>query len=115
MTGKPRDAVKAHVARILKRRLPFELDPDIMEVVRKIRATYEYYRHMVPGSAHSEIVPDDLVEKFAIAGTPTEAREQVRRLAEAGVVDEIAIIPHAQQPRDRERTIRLIAAMIGAA
>jgi 5,10-methylenetetrahydromethanopterin reductase len=110
-----RDAVKAHVARILKRRLPIELDPDTMEVVRKIRATYEYYSHMVPGSAHSEIVPDDLVEKFAIAGTPTEAQEQLRRLAATGLMDEIAIIPHGQQPYDREHTIRLIGEAIGAA
>lgn len=85
-----RDAVKAHVARILKRRLPLELDPDTMEVARKIRATYEYYSHRVPGSAHSEIVPDDLV-------------------------DEIAIIPHGQQPCDREHKIRLIGEAIGAA
>ena len=109
-----RNAVKPHVARILKRKLPFELDAGSMEVVRRIRETYEYYDHMVPGSAHSEIVPDEIVERFAIAGTPAEAKAQLERLVQAGSVDEIAIIPHAQRLQDRDRIIRVVGEVIGA-
>lgn len=109
-----RAAVKAHVARILKRPLPFELDPATMEVVRRIYQQYEYYEHMVAGTAHGEVVPDELVEKFAIAGTPAEAFEQFRRLAATGLVDEIAIIPHTQDPAQRERIIRQVGEMIPA-
>ena len=76
-----RSAVKAHVARVLKRKLPFELDDATMDVVNKIRQQYEYYEHMVVGTQHGEVVPDKLVERFAIAGTPTEAREQLERPA----------------------------------
>jgi len=54
---------------------------------------------------------DELVEKFAIAGTPAEARDQLERLASSGLVDEIAIIPHAHDAADRERIIRLVAEM----
>ena len=61
-----RSAVKAHVARILKRKLPFELDGPTMDVVNKIRQQYEYYEHMVVGTAHGEVVSDELVERFAI-------------------------------------------------
>lgn len=107
-----RNAVKAHVARILKRKLPFELDPPTMEVVRKIREHYEYYEHMVPGTAHGDLVPDELVERFAVAGTPAEARDQLRRLAKTGLVDEIAIIPHTHDPKERDRTIRLVGEII---
>jgi len=107
-----RSAVKAHVARILKRKLPFDLDPATMEVVRKIRENYEYYEHMVVGSAHGDVVSDELVERFAIAGTPAEARSQLERLACTGLVDEIAIIPHTQEPAERERIIRLVGEMI---
>jgi 5,10-methylenetetrahydromethanopterin reductase len=109
-----RGAVKAHVARILKRKLPFELDGATMEVVNKIRQQYEYYEHMVVGTAHGELVSDDLVERFAIAGTPAEARDQLERLAASGLVDEIAIIPHTQDPKDRDRIIRLVGEMIPA-
>ncbi len=109
-----RGAVKAHVARILKRKLPFELDGAAMDVVTKIREHYEYYEHMVVGTPHGDIVPDDLVERFAIAGTPSEAREQIERLAATGLVDEIAIIPHTQDPKDRDRIIKLVGEMIPA-
>lgn len=109
-----RRAVKAHVARILKRKLPFELDAAAMDVVNKIRQHYEYYEHMVVGTAHGEEVPDEMVERFAIAGTPKEAQEQIERLASSGLVDEIAIIPHTQDPKDRDRIIKLVGEMIPA-
>jgi 5,10-methylenetetrahydromethanopterin reductase len=108
-----REAVKAHVARVLKRDLPFALDEDTMEAVRQIRHDYEYYRHMVVGTEHGGPVPDSLVEKFSIAGTPAEARAQLERLAASGLVDEIALIPHTPNPAGRERIIRLVAEMIG--
>lgn len=109
-----REAVKAHVARVLKRELPFPLDPEAMEAVRRIREEYEYYQHMVVGTEHGSPVPDELVERFAVAGTPTEARQQLERLAASGLVDEIAIIPHTAEPGDRERIIRLVAEIIPA-
>ena len=49
-----RRAVKAHVSRVLKRKLPFELDAATMEVARKVKENYEYYQHMVVGTAHGE-------------------------------------------------------------
>ena len=107
-----REAVKAHVARVLKRDLPFALDAETVEAVRKIRAEYEYYRHMVVGTEHGHPVPDALVEKFAVAGTPAEARDQLERLAGSGLVDEITLIPHTPNPAERERIIRLVAEMI---
>jgi 5,10-methylenetetrahydromethanopterin reductase len=109
-----RNAVKAHVSRILKRKLPFDLDAPTMEVVRKIREQYEYYEHMVPGTAHGDVVPDELVERFAIAGTPKEARDQLERLANSGLVDEIAVIPHTHDPRERDQVIRLVGEFIPA-
>jgi len=107
-----RRAVKAHVSRILKRQLPFEHDAETRGVVQEIRKQYEYYEHMVVGTAHGEVVPDEMVERFAIAGTPREAREQIERLAASGLVDEIALIPHTHDPTDRDRIIRLIGEMI---
>jgi 5,10-methylenetetrahydromethanopterin reductase len=107
-----RSAVKAHVARILKRKLPFELDAPTMEIVTEIRRQYEYYQHMVVGTAHGELVSDELVERFAIAGTPAEAHDQLRRLAATGLIDEIAIVPHSEDPKDRDRIINLVGEMI---
>jgi 5,10-methylenetetrahydromethanopterin reductase len=107
-----RRAVKAHVARVLKRKLPFELDAPTMEIVNKIREHYEYYEHMVAGTAHGDLVTDDLVERFAVAGTATEVHAQLKRLAATGMVDEIAIIPHTQDPAEREKIVRTVGEMI---
>jgi alkanesulfonate monooxygenase SsuD/methylene tetrahydromethanopterin reductase-like flavin-dependent oxidoreductase (luciferase family) len=59
-------------------------------------------------------VPDELVERFAIAGTPKEARDQLERLANSGLVDEIAVIPHTHDPRERDQVIRLVGEFIPA-
>lgn len=107
-----RRAVKAHVSRVLKRKLPFELDGPTMEIVEKIRNHYEYYEHMVAGTAHGDLVTDDLVERFAVAGTADEVHEQLKRLAATGLVDEIAIIPHTQDPTERDKIIRTVGEMI---
>lgn len=107
-----RRAVKAHVARVLKRKLPFELDTPTMEIVHKIREHYEYYEHMVAGTAHGDLVTDELVERFAAAGTASEVHAQLKRLAATGLVDEIAIIPHTQDPAEREKIIRQVGEMI---
>jgi 5,10-methylenetetrahydromethanopterin reductase len=107
-----RAAVKAHVARVLNRPLPFELDAATQDVVREIRERYAYYEHMQPGTPHGEVVPDDLVERFAVAGSPSEARRQVERLAASGLVDEMAIVPHAADPADREHIIREVGQML---
>jgi alkanesulfonate monooxygenase SsuD/methylene tetrahydromethanopterin reductase-like flavin-dependent oxidoreductase (luciferase family) len=58
------------------------------------------------------VVPDDLVERFAVAGTPAEARAQIDRLAASGLVDEMAIIPHAPDPVEREQIIREVGQML---
>jgi 5,10-methylenetetrahydromethanopterin reductase len=105
-------SVKAHVARVLKRDLQFPMSDADMKDVYEIRREYEYYEHMVAGTPHGDIVPDELVEKFAIAGTPEEARQQLQRLAATGLVDEIALIPHAHDPSERERIVRVVGEMI---
>ena len=108
-----RQHVKAHVARVLKRPLPFALSADDQQVVAQIYQQYEYYQHMVVGAAHSDVVPDRMVPKFAIAGTIDECRDQVRQLVATGI-DQVAIIPHTLDPRDRPALIRTFAEKVMA-
>jgi 5,10-methylenetetrahydromethanopterin reductase len=103
-----RDFVKAHVARVLKRPLPFTLSSEDQAIVEQIYQHYEYYQHMVVGASHSELVPDRLVTKFAIAGTVEECREQVHRLTETGL-HQLAIIPHTPNPQERLSLIQTFA------
>lgn len=103
-----RHHVKSHVARVLKRPLPFTLTEDDQAVVAKIYQHYEYYQHMVVGADHSDLVPDRMVSKFAIAGTVEECRQQVLQLAASGI-HQVSIIPHAPDPGDRLALVRTFA------
>ena len=111
-TANAKDAVKAHVARVVAHPLPYVLDPDEQKVLAEIRKTYDYYHHMNQAANHAEVIPDWLVDKFAIAGTVAECRQQIERLKKAGI-QQIAIIPYSAPGGSREDTIRGFAKAMG--
>jgi 5,10-methylenetetrahydromethanopterin reductase len=104
-TAPAKDAVKAHVARVVAHPLPYVLDPNEQKVLEEIRKTYDYYHHMDQQANHAEVIPDWLVDKFAIAGTVAECRAQVERIKKTGI-QQIAIIPYSAPGGGREETIR---------
>jgi 5,10-methylenetetrahydromethanopterin reductase len=104
-TAPAKDAVKAHVARVVAHPLPYILDPTEQKVLEEIRKTYDYYHHMDQQANHAEVIPDWLVDKFAIAGTVAECRTQIERIKKSGI-QQIAIIPYSPPGGSREETIR---------
>jgi len=109
-----RDAVKAHVARVVAHPLPYTLIPDEQKVLDDIRRAYNYYQHMEHRASQAMVVPDWLVDRFAVAGTPTEVRAGVDRLRDTGI-NQVAIIPYGAGGGDREATLRRFAAAVMAA
>ena len=106
-----KDAVKAHVARVVAHPLPYVLDPKEQKVLAEIRKTYDYYHHMDQQANHAEVIPDWLVDKFAIAGTSKECRARVEKLKGSGI-NQIAIIPYGVGGADRADTLREFAAAV---
>jgi 5,10-methylenetetrahydromethanopterin reductase len=104
-TAPAKDAVKAHVARVVAHPLPYVLDPTEQKVLAEIRKTYDYYHHMDQQANHAEVIPDWLVDKFAIAGSVAECRAQIERIKKSGI-QQIAIIPYSPPGGSREETIR---------
>ena len=104
-TAPAKDAVKAHVARVVAHPLPYVLDPNEQKVLEEIRKTYDYYHHMDQQANHAEVIPDWLVDKFAIAGTVDQCRAQIERIKKTGI-QQIAIIPYSPPGGSREETIR---------
>jgi 5,10-methylenetetrahydromethanopterin reductase len=100
-----KDAVKAHVARVVAHPQPYVLDAKEQKVLAEIRKTYDYYHHMEQEANHAEVIPDWLVDKFAIAGTVSECRAQVERIKKSGI-QQIAIIPYSAPGGTRADTIR---------
>ena len=104
-TAPAKDAVKAHVARVVAHPLPYVLDPTEQKVLEEIRKTYDYYHHMDQQANHAEVIPDWLVDKFAIAGSVAECRAQIERIKKTGI-QHIALIPYSPPGGSREETIR---------
>ncbi|MGZ8425370.1 MAG: LLM class flavin-dependent oxidoreductase [Candidatus Binatia bacterium] len=104
-TANAKDAVKAHVARVVAHPLPYVLDPNEQKVLQEIRKTYDYYHHMDQQANHAEVIPDWLVDKFAIAGSVAQCKAQIERIKKTGV-QQIAIIPYSPPGGSREETIR---------
>jgi 5,10-methylenetetrahydromethanopterin reductase len=107
-----RDLVRAHVARTVLRPLPSEVAPEQREAVERIRAAYDYYQHMEVRAGHSALVPDSLVDMFALAGTPQECGRRVQEIAELGI-DQISIIPYVAEHGDRAETMAAFADIVG--
>jgi 5,10-methylenetetrahydromethanopterin reductase len=51
------------------------------------------------------VIPDWLVDKFAIAGTAAQCKAQIERIKKTAV-QQIAIIPYSPPGGSREETIR---------
>ena len=106
-----RDLVRAHVSRVVIRPLPFEMPAEDMEAVERIRETYDYYHHMDTEASHADLVPDSLVDRFALAGTPEECRARVEEMSGLGI-DQISIIPFTPPGGDRGKTMRHFADIV---
>ena len=100
--------VKSHIARIIIRPLPVELHPVEQDVARKIKAEYDYYKHMAVKSDHGSLVPDTLVPRWALAGDPARYADTIRRATALGV-HEIAIIPYVPPASDRATVLTTFA------
>ncbi len=91
--------------------MPFLLDEKEQKVLEEIRQAYNYYQHMEQKASQAQVIPDWLVDKFAIAGTRAECRAQVERLRDSGI-NQIAIIPYGAGGSDREETLREFMAAV---
>ena len=107
-----KDLVRAHVSRVVIRPLPAPVDPALESVIERIRAGYDYYRHMDPQAHHAGLVPDELVDLFALAGTPEECQARLKQITDLGV-DQVSIVPFAGPGESRSGTIRTFAEIAG--
>ena len=62
-------------------------------------ASYEYRRHLKPG-AHADLVPDEIVADWAVAGTPADCREQLAAL-ELAPGERIGLVPMGPRAQAR--------------
>ena len=111
-----RDHVRGRVASAMRHPLPVALSPEDQAAVRRLRDAYDSYQHATAASRHRELVPDRFVDMIALAGTPQEVREQVRRVMTVDRIARIIILP--QNPGQgfiaRESVVRTFAEQVMA-
>ncbi len=114
--ARARDHVRGRVASAMRHPLPVELPPEDQAAVRRLREGYDAFQHATAASAHRRLVPERLIDLLALAGTPEEVRDQVRRVMEVPGVSRIIILP--QVPGEgfsaREEILRLFAEQVMA-
>lgn len=106
-----RDLVRAHVSRVAIRPLPAKVDPALEKAIDRIRDSYNYYEHMNTEAAHADLVPDELVDLFALAGTPDECAQRLKEIESAGV-NQVSIVPFVRPGQSKEATIRTFADIV---
>lgn len=106
-----RDLVRAHVSRVAIRPLPAKVDPALEKAIDRIRDTYNYYEHMNTEASHADLVPDELVDLFALAGTRDECAQRLKEIESLGI-DQVSIVPFVRPGQSREGTIRTFADII---
>jgi 5,10-methylenetetrahydromethanopterin reductase len=106
-----RAAVRANVARASIRTLPVPLGPAQAAVVDRIRTAYDYAFHSNPRAPHADLVPDALVDDFAIAGTSAQCAERLAAAASLPVSAIALALPDADFD-DRGRVLSRLAASV---
>lgn len=106
-----RDLVRAHVSRVAIRPLPAKVEPALEKVIDRIRDSYNYYEHMNTEAAHADLVPDELVDLFALAGTRDECAQRLKEVESLGI-DQVSIVPFVRPGQSREATIRTFAEIV---
>lgn len=100
-----RDRVRAHVSRTVLRPIRVDLSERELAAIEAIRKHYDYYDHMVPGSDHSRLVIDELVDRFALAGSRAEVGDRLKHLEGLGVT-QVGIIPFGESNDSIDQVIR---------
>lgn len=99
--GKIARAAMTHLGRLHRMgKLDDEAD---RKAVERLWQHYDTYHHM--GAEHSYLVRDEWVDRFAVAGTPDEVRQQVRNLLQQEI-GELTIIPFG---RSKEAVLEMFA------
>jgi len=88
-----RDHARGRVASALRHPLPVPFREEDRPAVERLRREYDAFQHATAASRHRELVPDHLVDLMALAGSPDEVREGVRRVMTVPEIGRIILLP----------------------
>jgi 5,10-methylenetetrahydromethanopterin reductase len=89
---KARENSKTYVARRVIAPLPPELTGFTKEEKEEFRKAYSLSGHLQVDAPHAQMVREEWIDRFALAGNPGECLEKLNRFAEQGV-HEVILLP----------------------
>jgi probable F420-dependent oxidoreductase len=92
-----------HVADIVAKYGMHGTVPDALTDYIKGREGYDYNEHGRAGNVHTEFVPDEIIDRFCLLGTPEQHLEKLKQLAELGVDQFAGYLQHD----NKEETLRV--------
>ncbi len=104
------DQVRQTAARNIARKpyLPDCIGVQYAATVRAVTEAYQFTQHLDLTAEHRDLVPDEVVMKCCIAGTPDDCRAKAGELEAAGITD-VAIFVTAQNPESSMRKLQRFA------
>jgi 5,10-methylenetetrahydromethanopterin reductase len=101
------DAARPYVARALARTSSTWLPDWTEDDMKRFRSQYDYSHHFRADHELAALVPEHMVQRKAVAGTPEECGELIRRVRDRGYT-KLALFPMG----DVETTVRLLATRV---
>jgi alkanesulfonate monooxygenase SsuD/methylene tetrahydromethanopterin reductase-like flavin-dependent oxidoreductase (luciferase family) len=96
-----------HIAEVLRNTGANSL-PAELEAIVKNRPDYDYYQHVHTGTAQADYVPDEILDRLCIVGSPAQCRERLQQLQDVGVTH----VNFYGQTANYEQQMRLYADQI---
>ncbi|MFT7598407.1 MAG: 5,10-methylenetetrahydromethanopterin reductase [Acidimicrobiales bacterium] len=92
------DQVRARVAAIVRLLDPARLVGEDREIAEQVRREYDMFAHADSMPKHAALIPERLLDRYAIAGTPDEVRGRISELATDERIDRIVVSPQIGAP-----------------
>lgn len=103
------EAVKYNVARAILRDIPGPVTDLARETARKVKEAYTYEEHGTSEAGFAKLVPTELVERFAFAGSPEVIAAQVEALRPLGVDEVVLAVPYSPRIAPRDEVLQQLA------
>lgn len=87
------DQVRARVAAMLRLADPARFNGEDRVAVERLRREYDMFAHVDSMPEHAALVPEHLLDRYAIAGTPDEVRVRIDELTADPRIDRVVVSP----------------------
>ncbi|MBL6953390.1 MAG: LLM class flavin-dependent oxidoreductase [Alphaproteobacteria bacterium] len=97
-TQRAHDQVRARVAAVLRMTDPSRLEGQDREAVERLHHDYDMFAHAQTMPPHAALVPERLINRYAVAGTPDEVHMRIAALLADPRIDRVVVSPQIGAP-----------------